>query len=121
MAVSPYPSVPLGVSTEIALPPESQSGSSYVVKGTEPFWSVAVKPGSATYTRPGETKVVETVFQVTEQDTKSNVMIKSIKGDFFLTLTKGDCNDGMSETKYEYASTVLVGAESLTGCALKVK
>lgn len=120
IAVNPYPSVPLSASTGIALPTPSQSGSSYVVKGTEPFWSVTVKPGIATYSRPWETKAVETVFQVTEENTKSTVMIKSIKWDFFLTLTKGNCSDGMSDTKYEYTSTILVGAESLSGCAFKV-
>lgn len=44
-----------------------------------------------------------------------------MKGDFFLNMVKGACSDGMSEIKYEYNATVLIGAESLTGCAMKVQ
>ena len=45
--------------------------------------------------------------------------MKDAKGEFFVNLTKGSCSDGMSETKYSYNVTVLVGAETLTGCAMK--
>ncbi len=120
-AVSPYPSVPLGVSTEIAPPTRVPSGSSYIAKGTEPFWSITVKPWNTTFSRPGEKSVVETSFMTTEVDKWSIAIIKSVKGDFFLNMVKWSCSDGMSETKYEYTATVLIGAESLTGCALKVQ
>lgn len=121
IAVSPYPSVPLSGSTEIVSPTQVPSGSSYISKGTEPFWSVAVKPWSTTFSRPWEKGVTETIFKTTEEDKWSIVIIKSVKGDFFLNMVKWACSDGMSETLYEYNTTVLIGAESLTGCAMKVQ
>lgn len=67
-APSPYPSIPLGVSTEIGTPSQNPTGGSYSAKGTEPFWSVSVKPGTATVSRPGETDISETTFTTTEDD-----------------------------------------------------
>ena len=121
IVVSPYPSVPLGVSTDLAPSTQIPNGSSYTAKGTEPFWSVAVKPWSTTFSRPWEKNVIETLFVTSEVDKWSIVIVKSMKGDFFLNMVKGACSDGMSEVKYEYNATVLIGAESLTGCAMKVQ
>jgi uncharacterized membrane protein len=45
--------------------------------------------------------------------------MKDLKGEFFVTLTKGSCSDGMSDLKYDYSATVLVGSDTLTGCAMK--
>lgn len=44
-------------------------------------------------------------------------IIKDAKGEFFITLKKEACSDGMSNTKYPYTATVLVGADTLKGCA----
>jgi uncharacterized membrane protein len=118
---SPYPSTPLGVSNEISTAAQKPTGWSYIAKWTEPFWSVTVKPGTAVISRPTDAKVEETSFITTEDDKWGIIIVRSVKGDFFLNMTKWSCSDGMSETKYDYNATVLVWAESLTGCALKVQ
>jgi uncharacterized membrane protein len=40
-----------------------------------------------------------------------------VKWDFFLTLVKGSCSDGMSDNGYAYSATLNVGAEVLRWCA----
>ncbi len=117
---SPYPSTPLGVSMEIGLSSQLV-GSSYKAKGTEPFWAIDVTPGSAVLSRPSGTGVVSASYTTTEDDKWAIIVIKGVKWDFFLNMTKWACSDGMSDTKYAYNASVLVGAESLTGCALKIK
>lgn len=115
---SPYPSMPLGISGEgILLKESKKEGKSYTVKGTEPFWSVDVSGSKAILTRPGNSGSTTETF-ITEQDDKWGlVTIRSIKGDFFVNLTKWSCSDGMSDVKYLYNASVLVGAETLKWCA----
>jgi len=113
---SPYPSIPMGVSAEILMP-KVATWASYTARGTEPFWSVEVTLTTAVLARPSDTGIISTQFDTVQDDKWAIIVIKSIKGDFFLTLTRGECSDGMSDTKYSYNSTVNVGAEELRGCA----
>jgi uncharacterized membrane protein len=46
-------------------------------------------------------------------------IIKDAKGEFFITLKKEPCSDGMSDIAYTYSASVAVGAENLKGCANK--
>ena len=36
---------------------------------------------------------------------------------FDLTITPGECSDGMSDRTYPYTATLLIGAEQRQGCA----
>ncbi len=118
--VNTYPSVPLTASgeatTPIAIPAK---GESYKAKGTEPFWSADISATGVVLSRPGDAGVKTLTFSTTQSDKWALVTISGVKGDFFINLVKGACSDGMSETKYTYKATVLVGSETLTGCASK--
>lgn len=119
--VSPYPSTPLWVSSETLLRSSEVWGSSYIATGNEPFWSVDVTPGKAVYSIPGgeDGKTQDTTFDTVEDDKSALIVIRWIKGDFFLNLIKTSCNDGMSDKTYAYKATLLVWGDTLEGCADK--
>lgn len=121
---SPYPSVPLtetksGSGDEVALlpPPESKTVDSYSAKWTEPFWSVEVDKNTAQFSQAGTWGTQSQTFTVSQDDKWAIISIRWVKGDFFLTLVKGKCSDGMSNNGYMYTATLNVGAEVLKGCA----
>ena len=91
----------------------------FTVRGTEPFWVVAVTPQTLDYSgvdRPQQTaanpgpviSVGAAVYTVTT----------SLNNPLVVTLTVDPtCSDGMSETVYPLAAQVQIGSETLTGCA----
>lgn len=122
---SPYPSVPLTqtqsgwTDTEKALlpPPAAKTTDSFSAKWTEPFWAVEIEKNNAVLSRPGTGNTVTTNFSVSQEDKWAIISIRWVKWDFFLTLVKGKCSDGMSDNGYAYTATLNVGAEVLRGCA----
>lgn len=85
--------------------------------GTEPFWNVRIEDGQLTYSSPelldGETIEIERFAG------RGGV---SYSGQFQgaqidITVSPGDCSDGMSEHEYPYTATVSLGEEQLQGCA----
>jgi uncharacterized membrane protein len=121
---SPYPSVPMnqvqsGANSEKALlpPPEAKTTDSFSVKWTEPFWAVEIEKNTAVLSRPGTNNTITTNFTVSQEDKWAILSIKWVKWDFFLTLVKSTCSDGMSDMAYTYSATLNVGAEVLRGCA----
>lgn len=114
---SPYPTTT--ISGEMLPDTTPATGENYSAKGTEPFWSLEITPTETTLTRPGEKDTITKKYETRQTDKWAIINIKDAKGEFFVNLTKGSCSDGMSETKYSYNVTVLVGAETLTGCATK--
>ena len=121
---SQYPSVPMnqiqsGTNSEQTLvpPPEAKTTDSFSVKWTEPFWAVEIEKNAAVLSRPGTNTTVTTNFSVSQEDKWAIISIKWVKGDFFLTLVKSTCSDGMSDMAYTYSATLNVGAEVLRGCA----
>lgn len=120
---SPYPSVPLWASWEALLPepnPENNpAGMNYSAKWANPVWSVEVTGNTATLIRPVNNTMTTSTFTVNRDDKGSIIVVRSVKGDFFLNLMKWTCQDGVWETKYTYTASVNVGAEVLKGCANK--
>lgn len=106
---SPATSLPFG-GLDLAQP--------FTVRGTEPFWAVAVTPASLDYSgvdvaqqnaaNPGPVITVA-VATYTVTTSLNNPMV--------VVLTVGPCSDGMSETVYPLNATMLVGTQTLTGCA----
>ena len=85
--------------------------------GTEPFWNGSSAAGMATYATPDNPDGSE--FPV-ERFAGNNGL--GISGDmdgqsFDLTITPGECSDGMSDRTYPYTATLLIGAEQRQGCA----
>ena len=84
--------------------------------GTEPFWNVNVEGNTLTWATPedqagqamqGERRVIEGGVEVT-----GNHAGKA----FALTVTAGDCNDGMSDNQYQLVSVFRYGDAEFKGC-----
>ncbi len=86
--------------------------------GTEPFWGVDIAPAGITYSgvdRPEQTApnpgptVTGTVAAYTTQTTQGNTLE--------ITLIATECSDGMSDRTYPLTARVVIGSETLQGCA----
>ena len=86
--------------------------------GTEPFWSVDITPARITYAgvdRPEQTAsnpgpaVTGTVATWTVETVQGN--------DLEITLIATECSDGMSDRTYPLTARVVIGEETLQGCA----
>ena len=89
--------------------------------GTEPFWNVNVEDATLTYTTPEDQDGV--AMQGTRRSIPGGV---EIAGDhegkpFVLTVTAGDCNDGMSDNRYQLVSTFRYGDIDYKGCGEAAK
>ena len=91
----------------------------FTVRGNEPFWAIAVTSATLDYNgvdRPQETaanpgpQVTSTVATYTVTTSLNNPLV------VILTIDP-TCSDGMSETVYPLAATVVRPGETLTGCA----
>jgi uncharacterized membrane protein len=121
-APSPYPTAQFNASGEAILAePKIATGKRYSAKWTEPFWAADITATGVALTRPGETTTNIINYTTTQSQSSKDTLVKDLKGEFFITLSPGKCSDGMSDVVYENTATVLVGAETLTGCALEVK
>lgn len=85
--------------------------------GTEPFWGGVAGGGMATYSTPEKPDGSE--FPVTRFAGNNGLGFSgTLDGaGFDLTITPGECSDGMSDRTYPYTATLLVGSEQRQGCA----
>lgn len=85
--------------------------------GTEPFWGGAAGGGIATYSTPEYPDGSE--FAVERFSGNNGLGISgSLDGaPFDLTVTPGECSDGMSDRTYPFTATLMVGDEQRFGCA----
>lgn len=89
--------------------------------GTEPFWGVSLRPGTAT----ADMMFVEKryFFRLTRaQQAMNRADIWLIRGatrpgEMSLIVRREECNDGMSDNRYPYSSVVLIsGLNMVAGC-----
>ncbi|ATQ41188.1 COG3650 family protein [Caulobacter mirabilis] len=100
-------------------PAAAEFKTDFGLRGTEPFWSVDIKGGEMTLTRPEPPAVKATGVTFAYID-GHGVWTGQADGKLMVaTLTKGDCSDGMSDLKYPYVAEVKLGAETLKGCGFK--
>jgi uncharacterized membrane protein len=85
--------------------------------GTEPFWGGESSGDTLTYTTP-ENQSGEAI-RVKRFAGRGGVSLSGeMRGQpFDLTVTPGDCSDGMSDRTYPYAATLRLGSETRQGCA----
>ncbi len=85
--------------------------------GTEPFWSIKILGDQATYSAPED--LAGTEFSVRRFAGNNGLgfsgELKEQK--LVLTVTPGNCSDGMSETTFPYTVTLVWGDETRHGCA----
>ncbi|WP_297507595.1 hypothetical protein [uncultured Caulobacter sp.] len=114
---------PMGAS-ETAPPPADAPvilgpdyGGDFDAGGTEPFWSVKVRAGGMTLTRPDQQDLV-TANPGPRADGDQGVWDASAgERRLVLRLTPGDCSDGMSDRRHGWRAEVWVDGETLKGCA----
>ena len=89
----------------------------FIALGTEPFWSIAVEPGTLTWSSPESPS--GTLFRATaKQDGAAIVYSGILSGQpLRLRIEPGTCSDGMSDQVYPYSATVTRSTEVLKGCA----
>jgi len=84
--------------------------------GTEPFWAIQIEGNEAIYSNPEHPEGL--AFAVA-RFTGNNGL--GLSGTLFaepvtITLTPGQCSDGMSDRTFPYVATVALGEETLRGC-----
>ncbi|HEY0601120.1 hypothetical protein [Brevundimonas sp.] len=90
-------------------------------RGTEPFWAVELTGSELVYSgldrpeqrAPQNPPVIRGTMAVWESTTGAGNAIK-------VTLTATDCSDGMSDLSYPLTAMVVIGEETLMGCAATV-
>ncbi|MEL7198433.1 MAG: hypothetical protein AAGL10_08975 [Pseudomonadota bacterium] len=85
--------------------------------GTEPFWSVKITGDKATFSNPENSQGEP--FAVSRFAGNNGLGFSGeLDGQSFtLTVTLGDCSDGMSDRTFPYTATLSWGGETVFGCA----
>ena len=110
---TPPPAAPPVTSTP--LPEEFAGGMD--ARGTEPFWGLQIRDTQITLQRPDHPAAVGKNAGMTVQDGKATWETQAGAERLTVTLRSEACSDGMSDLKYDYAAVVVIGAETLKGCA----
>ncbi|MBM3594715.1 MAG: hypothetical protein FJX31_02720 [Alphaproteobacteria bacterium] len=85
--------------------------------GTEPFWGGLAQGDRLVYTTPESAD--GTIVPVKHFSGRGGL---SLSGELDgkrldLTVTPGECSDGMSDRTYPFVATLMLGDETRTGCA----
>jgi uncharacterized membrane protein len=84
--------------------------------GTEPFWGITIENDVATYSDPENPE--GSVFEVS-RFAGNNGLGFSGKLDgaaVIMTVTPGECSDGMSDRTFPFTATIALGEDKLVGC-----
>lgn len=85
--------------------------------GTEPFWAIKIRADGLTFSRPGvEDAESPNPGPVIEND-HATWTIADGPTPFKLTLTKGECSDGMSDRHYTLRAVLVFENKTMYGCA----
>ena len=89
--------------------------------GTEPFWNVNVEDATLTYTTPEDQAGV--VMQGTRRALEEGVELSGSHDGkpFVLTVSAGECSDGMSDNRYTLVSAFRYGDIDYKGCGEAAK
>ena len=89
--------------------------------GNEPFWSVRVEGETLVFSTPENQ--AGTVLQARRVPSLVGVVMLGEAGgrEFNLTISPGECNDGMSDNRYGHTATWIYGDTTYRGCAEQAK
>lgn len=91
------------------------------VGGTEPFWSLDIAPTAggyeARYSTPEQPDLVPFAVSRFAGNNGLGFSGQTQRRSINLALTPGKCSDGMSDRTYPYTATLLIGDDTLYGCA----
>lgn len=86
--------------------------------GTEPFWSVDITPARITYSGADRPEQTAPNAGPTVTGTVATWKVETVQGnDLEITLIATECSDGMSDRTYPLIARVVIGEETLQGCA----
>lgn len=88
----------------------------FSARGNEPFWRVDINGTNIALIRPDAPITVALNAGLAATGDQAIWTAQSGDATVTVTLTKGDCSDGMSDLKYGYTAKVVWGAETLNGC-----
>ena len=88
-------------------------------RGTEPFWGLQIRDTQITLQRPDHPNAVGNNPGLVMKDGKAVWETQAGADRLVVTLSLAACSDGMSDLKYAYAAEVVLGTETLKGCAGK--
>ncbi|KWV92394.1 COG3650 family protein [Erythrobacter sp. YT30] len=85
--------------------------------GTEPFWSIEITRDQAFFSSPEQMDGI--AFEVSRFAGNNGLGFSGeMQGEKLnLTITPGQCSDGMSDRTFPYTATLLLGDDTLEGCA----
>lgn len=83
--------------------------------GTEPFWAVEVRPEGLKLMRPGEE---DRVYPNPGPRVEGAKAVWPAQG-LVLTLTEGQCSDGMSDRIYAWYAEITLPDVTMKGCAAR--
>lgn len=98
--------------------PEEFSGD-LDARGTEPFWGLQIRDTQITLQRPDHPAAIGPNPGLVMKDGKATWTTQAGASPLVVTLSLAPCSDGMSDLKYDYAAQVVIGSETLKGCAGK--
>lgn len=92
-------------------------GETISLSGTEPFWSITIAQGVATYSTPENAQGTD--FAVARFAGNNGLGFSGeLNGEnVLIAVTPGKCNDAMSDREYPFTATIALGDRSLSGCA----
>ena len=99
-----------------AVDPAAAFKVDFSARGNEPFWGVDIKGTDIVLTRPDALAATATNAGLATTASQAIWTAQAGATPVTVTLTKGDCSDGMSDLKYGYTARVVWGAETLEGC-----
>lgn len=117
------PALFLALAACASTPEPSFLPASFRALGTEPFWNARVAGGQLTYTTPEDTMdggdPAGLTIAVERIDRAGAVELRgALKGQQLrITITPGQCSDGMSDNTYPWKAERTLGTDVQRGCA----
>lgn len=108
---------PQGVPSATNLSPSPATAQNYQALGTEPFWSLEVLPGKLIYTSPETQSGVVIAARLSNAGKQLRYSGEMDGKNVMLTIERGECSDGMSDTVYSHKASFTWGDRTEQGCA----
>lgn len=99
-----------------AVDPAAEFKVDFSARGNEPFWRIDIKGSDIVLTRPDAPATTATNAGLAATDGQATWTAQAGATAVMVSVTRGDCSDGMSDLKYGYTAQVTWGDETLKGC-----
>lgn len=111
----PSPPTPGPVAAPVRISDFSQD---ITALGTEPFWNLTIRGTTFVLTAPDQKDQTFTAPGATIRPGQAAWTAKGADGEVLAaTIFVSDCSDGMSDRRYPMTAEVVVGGQTLRGCA----